>query len=100
MRKIDSYKVGFHYDLDLETSKVKILSASRQQTFVMVQNLSGGPPLVDWVEVRCSQKIHQNDQFIKLRFFCFGSNSTMVITMEEAHPMSTRGRSGEVRLNT
>ena len=42
-------------------------------------------------------KIHFQTQYIKPSNFCFGSNLVRVITMEEAHPMSTGWRLDAVK---
>ena len=57
-------------------------------------------PHVHRHEVGGGQKICQNDLFINLSNFCFGSNPARVITIEEAHSMCTGWRSGEVTQNT
>ena len=42
-------------------------------------------------------KIHFQTQYIKPSNFCFGPKPVRVIPTEEAHPMSTVWRSGEVK---
>ena len=45
-------------------------------------------------------KIHFQTQYIKPTIFCFGPKPVRMIPMEEAYPMSTGSRLGEVTQNT